>query len=973
MAVLAVEGGWVSRERMAFLFWPDITSEQALVNLRQLLVRVKRLTIAEDLEREAKQLRWVPPCDVVDFRNALRDEAWERAAAIYGGVLLDGFELDDAPEFSAWLELERRELEDGYRQAIARQADRYERAAQHERALDSWAELLAHDPLNENALQQILRLAAAAERQDEAVGAFHRFAARLREEFGLEPQTATQSLFQMLDRTSVPPPRRIDTLPFSSAPYVGRDPETTELLHLLAEPQCRLLTLVGAGGIGKSALALQLARSAAQQFPDGAVLVPLVAVRDAAEIPDAIAAALSLGPYRDLDPESRGLDYLRNKQLLLLLDNLEHLPGSAPFISRLLESCPGVVVIATSRARIGLRAEWLFQVEGLNYPEGESDAPFESYDAVRLFALRARQIRPDFVLAQTDADAIVAICRAVAGAPLGLELAASWTRLLSCREIADALTVSLDALTGDLRDLPERHRSLRAVFESSWNLLAPGEQSALRRLSVFRGGFDRAAAVQIAGAGAGTLLALLDRSLLRRGPGGRFDLHELVREYAAEKLAEEPDEQWDAHARHGSFFAALVDEQSRWLRGGVHQQEAVTVLAAELDNIRSALQRSIERRDAAGLAQMIPLWHFFEIRGRYREGEAVFERMVSVLAEPDLARARAMLAQAVLAGRLGEIERSRCAAEECGALFAALGVEDALVPMHLGVLEIMERDFEAAAALHHEALRVAERTADPWSRATATANLGVIAMLQGDDPGAEHLLDRARRLMERAGEHWGLSIALGNLCDLAMRRGDLVAARRHCDAGLAVARGLDQRPSMASFLLQLGQLAEREARFADAETSLQAGLEMARDLGLAPLCDYALALLGHNALLQGRYSDAWARHAEALASAVRRNADDVAREAVVHLAEVLGAVGRHREALELLSFAWRQPPSESAQGPGDEQEASECAARLYRELGAGIGRDELRAAAARGAELDYPEIVRFSALPLLAAEQTTSH
>ncbi|MGH2353778.1 MAG: ATP-binding protein, partial [Chloroflexota bacterium] len=364
-------------------------------------------------------------------------------------------------------------------------------------------------------------------------------------------------------------------------PFIGRQADLAELSSLLSTPACRLLTLVGPGGIGKTRLALQAAarlrdaRAAAsgRGFGHGVYVVALQALRSPDLLLPALADALALPPVGSGDPLAQLLNYLRDKAVLLVLDNFEHLMHGAALLAGILAAAPQLKLLVTSREALNVQEEWLYPIQGLPFPDSELAADLEDYSAVRLFAERARRVRWDFSL-DAERAGVVRVCRLVEGMPLALELAAAWTKTLPCAEIATEIESSIDFLATRLRDVPERHRSMQAVFEQSWARLDGGERAVLRRLSVFRGGFRREAAEQVAGASIPTLSLLVDKSLLRLEVDGRYQIHELLRQYAEERLRCAADEAAQVHDRHCAHFAALLQARLGDILGS-HQQEAV--------------------------------------------------------------------------------------------------------------------------------------------------------------------------------------------------------------------------------------------------------------------------------------------------------------------------------------------------------------------------------------------------------------
>ena len=351
--------------------------------------------------------------------------------------------------------------------------------------------------------------------------------------------------------------------PASLSPMIGRDEELAEIVNLLSTPACRLLTLLGPGGIGKTRLALETAQRMAENptFPNGVYYVALQPLSAPDFMLSTIADSLDFQFYSGVEPQQQVLDYLREKALLLVLDNVEHLLQSVGLLVEILRTAPGVRILATSRERLNLREEWVLELDGLAVPAEAKVEDLEAYSAVRLFLEQAQRVSVGFTTTDEQLSAIARICRLVEGMPLALELAASWVRAMSCKQIATEIEHSLDILETTARNVEPRHRTMRAALDQSWHLLNDAEREVFGKLAVFQGSFSREAAEQIAGATLRILSALVDKSMLRLDSQGRYDLHELLHQYAGEKLAETPEEYDAAQERHCTYYAAWIGQR----------------------------------------------------------------------------------------------------------------------------------------------------------------------------------------------------------------------------------------------------------------------------------------------------------------------------------------------------------------------------------------------------------------------------
>src|SRR5260221_1526923 len=452
-------------------------------------------------------------------------------------------------------------------------------------------------------------------------------------------------------------------LPAQSTAFVGRSTELAVIAERLADPLCRLLTVLGPGGIGKTRLAVQAAANQIARFAHGVYFVPLAPVRSPDLLAAAIASALNVSFYDSEKPNSQIDHYLREKRILLVMDNFEHLLEGTGLLTDILNTAPAVKILATSRERLNLQEEWVFTLDGLAYPQGLTAEPIESYSAVQLFAQRARQVQASFSLDE-NVQPVIAICQQVEGMPLGLELAASWLRLMPCEQIAAQLARNLDFLATPLRNVPERHRSLRAVFDQSWSLLSDAERSALMKLSVFRGGFDLQAAEKVASAPVPILAGLADKSLVRLSPVGRYDLHELLRQYAADKLAETGEAVATAN-QHLSYFLNQAERAEAELNGP--QQIAwLDRLELEHDNLRAALAWSLSGGDAEmGLRLAGALGWSWIIHAQWSEARKWYTGLLAANASaPASVQAKALHRAAEMENYLGDSKQGMIFAEQ---------------------------------------------------------------------------------------------------------------------------------------------------------------------------------------------------------------------------------------------------------------------------------------------------------------------
>jgi predicted ATPase/DNA-binding NarL/FixJ family response regulator len=740
----------------------------------------------------------------------------------------------------------------------------------------------------------------------------------------------------MTQHPAKPPDRQRANLPRplpTPVELVGRATERAMLAEQLRAGDQRLVTLLGPGGIGKTSLALRVAAdlAAGPAFADGVAVALLAPVATVADMPIAVAAALGL-PLQGARPAlEQLLDALRDQALLLVLDNLEHLlrPGDGEaltaLIARMLAEVPGLRVLATSRERLRLRNEQVLDLGGLALPANDAGPRVERSEAVRLFVERARRVAPAFALSAESRVAVAQICRRLDGMPLAIELAAAWTRALAPHEIVAEIDRSLDFLSGADRDMPARHRSMRAALDHSWQLLDEAERHTLAQLSVFRGGWDRdAAAAVVRPAVPGDsptfpalphkvtliahLAALIDRSLLRSVAAAgatRYTLHELVRQYAAERLADDPDEQQATQARHTAYYADLL-QRSLTMQAGQVSPEAWATLIQNIDNLRAAWMQAATLGDAATLLAMARNFNLlYDVQGWIHDGIVLFERAAEALrplgAAAAIARGVILGWQGYLLVRAGRPAAARPLLAKGVAIVRAAGSTEGLAHLllHLGTVEMYAADFAAANTYHSQAVQLAETTGDSFTRLWAVFLQGNTALFTGDLATAEQNIVACRDTWR--GQNFGRGIGaslllLGETARVGGRPAEANALIREC---LRVASATRDIPTVATGLRELGALALDRGELAEASYFLTEGYESLRALGDLIYTGRCRSLLVRLDVLRGNHATARQGCAEILRT-VPQGAGILLAEAAYGLALVLAAEGSDIEALAIL-------------------------------------------------------------------------
>ena len=707
-------------------------------------------------------------------------------------------------------------------------------------------------------------------------------------------------------------------LPVPRTSFVGRASELDEIDRLLEDSDCQLLTLVGPGGAGKTRLALEAAARRIERYPHGVHFVPLVSVASPEFLAPAVAESIQFavdGAHSGFSAQEQLLDYLGERSTLLVLDNFEHLVDGAGLLAEIMERAPNVELLTTSRERLNLQSEWVLDVHGLDLAENGNGAS----GALRLFLERARQIRPGFSLDDDERAEAVRVCGLVEGLPLGIELAASWVSVLSCSEIADEIERNIDFLATSMRDVPERHRSLRAAFDQSWRLLSVEQQAVLARLSVLRGDFGRDAAVAVADADLRLLSELVSKSLVRRPDFGRYDVHELLRQYAAEKLAAgSPNALAATRERHARHYLGALDERREALVGnGVVQ--ARDELRRDLDNLRVAAEWAVTswaEDEARGV--LAGLDEFF-LAHSWFDGAQTFERLASIASDLDQRSPVALATaahRACLGSALGYDEELDRLALEClpGLREQRMTWELSACLLALGVNACYRDVYPEATAYLDEAVATARSAGDGVREVHSLSWLGFVQLLQDHLEGARASFEASRATAERLGNPQNLAYALsklGILADAEERYAD--AMRLHMEANELFA-GVGDVGGTGYALSRASLSAYGMQDYKDALRLGRAGYEAFSEVNHRWGTIAALCRIGFAALALDDVDEAQRTFRAALKQAHASAAISLELLALSGVGALLRATGEREQAATMLTFALgheQLPPSYS--------------------------------------------------------------
>ncbi len=807
LAYLALKADWVSRDELVFLFFADTDSVSARKNLRQLLYRMRTLAWVK-LEVQNQQIRWLVKTDVAEFQSLISSNRYLEALDVYQGQFLSGLNLD-LPEFSNWLDLEREGLHSAYKDAALVVAKQLVAESNFILAQKICFQVLTSDPLSEDMLQVLLGCAVQTKTKHEALRAFKSFQTTLKQDLNLLPLETTLQLaaeLQQQESTPVVPLKKakLQNIAAEANAFVGREMDLSEIESLLAQPHVRLLTLIGAGGMGKTRLSIEVAREQGSRFADGAVFVPLANLTQPSGIAAAIAAAVTL-PMVDAVTQVTNLkNYLSDKHLLLVLDNFEHLIDGADLVLELLNDCPDLKVLITSRQALDFQQEHLVDVMGLDVPQDALGA-IELFDSVQLLLRSAKRVNPRFILKPEDKTFVVQICQMLQGSPLSIELAAHWLRSLSPEEVTRELQTSLDFLTVNQPDVPLRHRSLQAVFDSSWVLLSAEQQRVLAQLSLLPNGFTLQSATHIAKTNPTMLMVLVSKSLISRNQT-RFVIHETIRQYAALKL--EPDQK-AAALLELSVLAKNWAEAVYVNESTPKDFASVQNFEDEFENITLALEWSFTHQPLL-CAEIVYLPLFFwYASARNQTGIQWLTKLLELpFTERHAIRANLLCTRSILKYAIQQPESGMIDALEALEIAQAVGNKllEAQVLIGLSVNYFLQGLFNPALEGLQKVLELNKNVSNNNLEANALNFLGIVYHIQDE---LELSMQTFQKLMTRTqvtGNKRGFAHATANLARVYGSQGNVAMQQLHLEQATALYQEAKDTTNLCGLLLDLTDL-----------------------------------------------------------------------------------------------------------------------------------------------------------------------
>jgi len=943
------------REALSGLFWPEMGATEAQANLRRVLANLKPYTDAHVSATRA-EIGMIPSAriesDCARLEAALSSAdiaSLAEAANAYQGEFLEGLSLKDAPEFEEWVVGQRARYHDAVVQALLALVAAHQGRGDLAQALDAVNRLLRLDPWREEAHRAKMRLLCRMGQRSAALAQFEACKTVLRRELGVPPAGDTVALYERIQLAARPSP----PLPTAAGEFVGRAAPVATLREWLTGSDARVITLHAPGGMGKTRCALAIAGALREWFMHGVAWVDLVSATGASDVPRLIAEALGLSGSKN--PGEAVTHYLREREVLLVLDNFEHVLDAAPFVSALARAAPELKILITSQTRLNLEVERVFELEGLALPApGLETSGLDDHEATRLFGATARGALGVFAPSPEERAAIASLCRMVQGVPLAIELAAGMTQTQTCVSILETLSADLPSAHSAYRDTAPRHASLRAVFDASWSRLDAAQQTALARLTVFEDSFDTRAALEVTGVSRGLLGALLARAVLGQVSGARWRIHEVLRVFARERLQKDEQRTLELRDAHAAHFAAFVNARFADMGGGPRQSGAYAEVALDWQNVALALRRTAERAQWPLVVMISPgIFRWISLRSMFVEGLALFQSAAEVCAGhadmgDEARRARAMLDlyQAGILNQLGDPSRAIPILERSASVFEGLSNSEDLLDHakvllgnaywvsgqpanavalyrdalrtpdsalrikalgNLGVCLMRLGDLNAARAAQTASLELSRATQSEADIPASMLNLAMVAYYSGDSVEAGRLLLEAAPLFERTNDRYGAALCLGNLASLESEHGRHAESAALCRRALGIYREIGNRFMTAKTTATLAEAVLAGGDPAEAERLLREALKLCATESWLETESYCRRALSDVLRARGRTDDGLAEARRSLALAQRSANAQNLQSSLASIALLYAARGQLTRARPLAACLLAQP------------------------------------------------------------------
>ena len=932
LCYLMVEPRPHDRRTLAGLLWGEDTEEKARNSLRVALsslrktlpayFEVTRLTIhfapAEPYQLDLEQFE--QQTHSLDDLNALY-----QAFLLYRDGFLTDFYVENASAFEDWQRHQQAHWQQRFLQIAQVLAHHRLATLAYDEASPILQRILEIEPWQEAAHRHLMMAYSRLGAFNAALAQYKKCQTILHQELGITPMPETRQLYEQIRMARMAP---LYQPPVTATPFFGREEELHHIHTLLIESDCRLLTLVGLGGAGKTRLAQAMAQSLSQtglrHFLHGIVFVSLAGVDSIDMLPVEITKVLKLELRGQAPLLEQLLHYLEKRELLIILDNFEQLVEEALYLNTLLTHCPRLKLLVTSREPLYLQIEWQLDVQGLAYPPHHRLPQWDNFAAIRLFTQTITQLSLDPTQVWAEARAVTQLCRLVAGMPLALKMAAAWLRQMTMPEIVTQVKHNLDILRANWRDVPPRQRSIRAVLDHTWAMLPPETREVATALAVFRGGFTLTAAHTVTQADETILTQLQHWGLLSQGDHKRYEMHEMVRQYALEQLLPETLDAYQQ--KHAIYYSQDVQQQYPHFYGP-HHQTTVDALTSENDNQRAAwrwlIQQIEEEKHTPLLLTLLPqiipgLTILYESSALYQLGHQSFSQVVTVMTQagwatttplPQTLLAQAQVSAAIFHYTLGYYDQAETLIQAAQPTLTANRAYQllSLALLTLGKINIRRGQNEVAQHQVEECITYARQAHDKYIEADATNALGNIASNIGAYEAALQHLHHCLALYQEQGYVNGTSMILCNIGSTHVRAGDVTTGIPYYEQALTLAETHNNTMTVLVTTSNMGDGYRRTGRFEKAVAFYERGLTIARDLAHQRWIVATLNGLGKTYMESDQLSAAYSCFHEALTLGHHNEMVPDMMNTVAGLGHVRAKQGYPEEGLRLLLFAQKHP------------------------------------------------------------------
>ncbi len=932
---LACRNKTVSRSELAFLYKPDQSEDIAQNYLRLQLHRAKQLDWAKNLIITEHNLELNIETDIKQFQISLAEKNWQKAINLYRGDFLEGLSLKSSTTYNTWLELERNQYKQDYKFALNKQLVLFQNQKDYHNASETAKTLLNLDKFDENALQNYLSSLYFSKQAKLAIKYYNKFLRLTKKENRANPSAATLDLIADIKSGKLLSPQLGQSfIPKSflaqHTQFIGRKEEIAEISKLLAKADCRLLTIDGLGGTGKTRLVLELAEQQQNFYKSKVYFIALADLNSQEQILNHIAQSLELKLSPSTEAIKQITEHINDQKMLLILDNFEHLLEFSDIVSSLIRATNNLKIVVSSRARLNLQAEWLFSLRGLKYSTSTNSSSLDS-EAVQLFINAIKRVLPSFSNKQAEQkiSTILAICKRVDGLPLALEIAGSWLETESLEKILLELEQGLNILKTQNPEIPERQRSIQAVLDNSWQHLNSQQKDFLSQFSIFLDAANLDALEKICGANLGLILSLYNKSLIRRVAANSFEMHPLIKQYSAIKLSKQTELKKALLNSFSNYYIDLLDSNT--------DKNLLQSQISNINNIRYSWQILTQEQNLDRLEPALARMEYLHTTaGQYHDVNKLWNRTLKDLEsiktsqQRDRFRAAILNAKADTAISMGKLAEAHKYLEECFVLLEPIDAKKELTTAlsSFARLNWIEGKHGKAQKLLEQALETAKILNNLRQKTTIMHGLAIVLREQNKLAEAVVYYQKVIDIYLSLNEYGNAAMAYNNLASLYISQGNYKTAQSYINKGLKLIEGLGAKRSESFLKLTYAGSLYESKNYKGAVLAFQDCLELSQKLNDPILISLALNMLGNSYWQLSKYKKSLGYLKKALDLASNIELLPRVLAIFVSFANLFFAQENYQDCLQLIAHSINN----SASKEETRQEALEIQLRLEQKL-----------------------------------------